>query len=314
MYFDKGTLFMLSSSRREIQSVDVGLSLLRRAKSELHVPIAASVCGSLSNMDEWKNLCGAVAAAGADLIQLDLLYSFCLSAVNTESDFRRIVSLANEVQDITGRPVAVKLNAGIPTDNIITNLKGKKIGVTLLDSIKVGIPPCAKAPGNSCFRGVTEHAQCLATGRILYPLALLYTQELRKHGVGPICSGGGVFTGDDAASLLLSGADVVQVATAICVYGFGVIENIISRLDELSTCRSGWFNEKGGMFLESLGFSENKIERGKVEPIDVSKCEECVERTCQKTVMCGSGTRACEGCGLCIDVCPKKNEHFVTGD
>lgn len=313
MVFRDSTLYMLSSLQREIMSVDQGLRLLRESKKNVPVPIIASVCGQCEEFDAWKNACDAMATAGADMIQLDLLYSVGLADNAEGKSLNEIVSLAEEVRDSTGKPVMIKLSAKIPIDTVIRDLRGKDVAVSLLDSIQVGIPAnvASEKTTFSEFYGVARHGRCLAAGKILYPLSLLYTQELSRNGIGPICAGGGVFRGQDAMGLLLSGASLIQIATAICIYGFDVISAIVSQLDEALKQENVFLHiSKGDLFRRTIGYRETETIKGVVERAAFEECKDCEERACEKTVMCGSKERVCEGCGLCIDVCPKKVAYF----
>jgi dihydroorotate dehydrogenase len=62
---------------------------------------------------------------------------------------------------------------------------------------------------------------------------VLYKAYKITKGSIPIIGVGGVFSGDDAYSKILAGASLVQLYSSIIYQGFGVIEKINSRLNEL---------------------------------------------------------------------------------
>lgn len=306
MVLKDGTLYMLSSSQREIMNVENGLNLLEEAKKDVHIPLIASVCGSCNNMAEWHQICMSAADTGADMIQLDLIYSTRQGEHIDEKSFSSIIEFAERIKKSTCKPVMVKLSTNISIETAVKHLKGKDIAVSLLDSIRVGVPLDVTSKNYSRFRGINKHGKCLAAGKILYPLSLLYTQELHKNNVGPICAGGGVFNGNDAAGLLLSGASIVQTATAVCIYGHSIISKIIY---ELHNMLSNLDDTPRYSVRDIIGFAETEVVEGMIRQKDPKQCASCKEKACKKTIMCDS-KNGCEGCGLCIDICPNGNVYF----
>lgn len=311
MFFSNGTLYMLSSSQREIMPLDRGVRLIKEAHKRVSVPIIASVACAYEDSKDWEDTCNELIYAGADMIQMDLIYAIEFGKNLKEEPFKKIVNLAERIQAITKKTVMLKLSPNIALETVKKYLINKEIAVNLLDSIPVGIPIDINSKGFSHFRGVKRHGRCLAAGKILYPLSLLYTQELSKVGIGPICAGGGIFKGEDAVALLLSGAKIVQVATAVCIYGFSAITKIISSINDISQQHGIDFSSDVGIpRIENIGEKETEVIEGRVIYHSLEECAVCEEKPCKSTIMCGSRKKGCEGCGICIDVCPKGVTFF----
>lgn len=308
MVFEDGVLYMQSSSRREILSVERGVNLIKECKKKVDIPIIASISGRLEDLNGWENLCEKAANAGADMIQIDTFYCVGLGNYVDETTFSELVNMSEDIQNKIGVPVIIKITPNVHVHVVAKVLKNRKIGVSLLDSLPVGIPPDIYSSNYSIFRGVEQHGKCLAAGKILFPLSLLYTQTLYRYGIGPICAGGGVFNVKDALSLLISGATVIQIATAVCVFGFRIIPKILNDLDKLTEHYKNIdrlrinFHRKIGD--ETIAI-EGKIIRKRLE------CDVCDDPLCEYPIMCGDRERGCEGCGICIDVCPHKKTKFI---
>jgi len=229
VHYRDGTLYMLSSCRREFLGVEHGEFLTAQAKSETSLPVVASAAGDVGHFDEWASALKRLSAAGADMLQLDTLYCFASDGQDATRTLRLLRIFAEEVQRDLACPVVLKLTPEVPVETAKAVLTGTPVGLVILDSLAVGLPvdPLSNSPA---FRGVQSFGPCRAAGRILFPLVTLYAQELGAMFPGRLCAGGGIFSDRDAAWILNLGATCVQVATAICVFGFRRLSDIVSGL------------------------------------------------------------------------------------
>ena len=309
MLFKDGTLYMLSSSRREILNIEDGLKLISLCRKNLKIPIIASVCGLYKEPEEWQEICKLAIGAGANTVQLDTIYSIGLSKDINKSVFNGIVNISEDIQQFLKKPILLKINPNDSVQMIMNCLKNKKIALSLLDSIPVGIPLDINSKNYIQFRGIKQAGDCLAAGKILFPLSLHYTQKLYRAGIGPICAGGGIFNANDAMALLISGAQTFQIATVICVYGFGVIQKILNDLDKIT-----YKNKKYTLIKKRQEFHKHIGEYTIAIPGQVirgkNNCGKCKQSPCERTIMCGNRQKDCEGCGICIDVCQQKKAKF----
>jgi dihydroorotate dehydrogenase (fumarate) len=129
----------------------------------------------------------------------------------------------------------------------------------------------------------------------------------------PIAASGGVANGLDVAKLLLVGAQVVQVCSAVVMRGYGAIGELIEALEQ---------------YMETHGYDRIADVRGRtcgriltlhdvdrsfatIALIDDARCTRCdtcyrvcvydaVAKTDDYTVI----AEECDGCGLCAELCP----------
>jgi len=308
MVFKDGVLYMQSSSRREILDMKRGISLIKNCKESVDIPIIASVSGQYENLEDWEELCEKAAEAGADMIQIDTFYCVGLGNYVDESTFNDLISMSEDIQEKIGKPVIIKITPNVHVQIAAKVLKNRKIGVSLLDSLPVGVPLDIYSSNYSIFRGVKQHGKCLAAGKILFPLSLFYTQTLYRSGVGHICAGGGIFNANNALSLLISGAKAVQIATVVCVYGFSIISKILTDLDRITNHYTN-IDRLRADFHKLIGNETIAID-GRVVRKEV-ECRMCNDPLCENPIMCGDREKGCEGCGICIDVCPHRKARFV---
>lgn len=308
VFVKDGTAYIQSSSNREILNVNAGVKLIEESKKTIDIPVIASVCGLYENPKEWANMCKAAKDAGADIVQLDTIYSVGLGNPIDRMVFSDLVSMAENIQTSIGKPVIIKISPNIHVQIAAEILKDRKLGISLLDSLPVGIPPDSHSTNFSLFRGIKQHGTCLATGKVLFPLSLLYTQILYRSRAGPICAGGGVFNYSDALNLLVSGAKLIQIATSVCLYGFNMIRRILNDLEKITDHYKNLDQLRIG-FHSVIG-NETKVTYGKVIRKD-AECGECDVLSCESAIMCGDRDNGCEGCGVCIDICPQGKARFV---
>jgi len=301
MFWQDRILYMLSSTRREFLSCEDGERLLSQSKQEVDIPIIASAAGSLDHAEEWLEALSRLASSGADLLQMDTFYAIPSNPDLLRHTIAQLAAFAVQAQQSCKKGILLKLSPDIPADTAYTALKGTNLGVSLLDSIRCGIP-VNPTTGNPAFRGVSAPGRCRAAGKILYPLALLYTQRLGGIAAGRLCAGGGVFTIDDAVGLLASGATCIQIASAVCVYGFDIIGTLVSALHQRAelplSAQPSWIPQA----------TETTVLPGHV--YSCHKEAPCGQPACIKTIMCDREDGECEACGLCIDVCPLGNAYF----
>jgi dihydropyrimidine dehydrogenase (NAD+) subunit PreA len=155
------------------------------------------------------------------------------------------------------------------------------------------------------------------------PIALHMTAEIARdpdtYGL-PISGIGGVTTWRDAAEFMALGAGNVQVCTAAMVYGFKIVEEMISGL-------SNWMDEKGYRTLDDFTgratrnvtdwqyLNLNYITKARIDQDLCIKCGRChiacEDTSHQAITKQKDGVRhfevmddECVGCNLCVNVCP----------
>ena len=138
----------------------------------------------------------------------------------------------------------------------------------------------------------------------------------------PISGIGGVTNWRDAAEFMALGAGNVQVCTAAMVYGFKIVEEMISGL-------SNWMDEQGYRSLDDFVGKASRnvtdwqylnleyITKARIDQDLCIKCGRChiaCEDGAHQAIRIGQGANGhrtftvindeCVGCNLCLHVCP----------
>ncbi|MCX8163166.1 MAG: dihydroorotate dehydrogenase [Candidatus Micrarchaeota archaeon] len=169
-----------------------------------------------------------------------------------ENSVERFVLLAKKIEKI--KPVMIELDASCP------NVKGKLFcscassAAELVSAVKkeVKIPISIKLSaavadigqiakecqdaGADCITAINT-IPCMAidvwarkpiltnkygglSGQAIFPIALRAVNQIREYCTIPIIGGGGVYSGEDAAAMLMAGANAVSVGSALYRYKF----------------------------------------------------------------------------------------------
>jgi len=238
-----------------------------------HFPNHAIIASLMvESREEWHQIIKDVENSGADGIELNFgcPHGMCErgmgSAVGQEpAVLQTIVEWVMEVAQI---PVITKLTPNIShiVDPGLAAVRGGSDAISLINTLKsiVGIDLDTYAPYPVVDGKGTNGGYC---GPAVKPIALDMVKELAKHPEikdTPISGIGGIETWRDAVEFILLGAGSVQVCTAVMHYGFGIVREMKSGLEQ---------------FMLDKGY----------ETID--RIPEIIEENCV-------------GCNLCALVCP----------
>lgn len=138
----------------------------------------------------------------------------------------------------------------------------------------------------------------------------------------PITASGGVDTWEQAVQMMMWGADVVGVCTAVMWRGFRAAAKIASGIDRFVSKQGyGSVRDIVGLSLEYLtGTGALEFSQGYAQ-IDQAKCTNC--GACLKPAHCNAVSRVdevvtvdpdrCIGCGVCPTLCRYDAIEMVTG-
>ena len=219
-----------------------------------------------------------------------------------------ITKLTPNVTDVR-RPARAAKNGGTDAVSLINTINS----ITNVDLDLMAPMPTIDGKG-------THGGYC---GPAAKPIALHMVAEIARdpetYGL-PISGIGGVTTWRDAAEFMALGAGNVQVCTAAMVYGFKIVEEMISGL-------SNWMDEKGYATLDDFSgravrnvtdwqyLNLNYITKPKIDQDKCIKCGRChiacEDTSHQAITKQKDGVRhfevmddECVGCNLCVNVCP----------
>jgi dihydropyrimidine dehydrogenase (NAD+) subunit PreA len=224
----------------------------------------------------------------------------------------------------TNMPVIVKLtpNVGDIRQPARAAKEGGADAVSLINTINsiIGVDLDVMAPEPHTDGKGTHGGYC---GLAVKPIALNMVAEIARdpetRGL-PISGIGGITTWRDAAEFMALGSGNVQVCTAAMTYGFKIIEELTSGLEN-------WMDSKGyasiddfvGMAVPNVTdwqyLNLNHIVKAKIDQDKCIKCGRChivcEDTSHQAITSMVDGQRhfevideECVGCNLCVSVCP----------
>ncbi len=280
-----------------------------KAKKELSIPVIANI--DCYNYQESIRISKMFAEAGADALEIKACPTGELSLAG------------NSYQDVIGKvltglkaeikiPITVKL-VGQLDDPVKTALYLEKAGangITLFNRLAaLDIDIETEAPilhgGYAGHGGLWAIYYSLRWISALYPATKL-----------PICGSGGVYTGEDVAKYILSGACSVAICTSILLNGYEIIDRIKAELTK-------WMEKKNYNTIEEFigkavyrvkGNEDINREKRVTAWINDDRCSLCggCFRSCFHGAIdfsadyCRVKPEICKGCGLCLHVCPLK--------
>jgi dihydropyrimidine dehydrogenase (NAD+) subunit PreA len=289
----------------------------------------------------WRELAQGVAAAGADLLELN--FSCPQMAIEGAGhkigqQYDLLERYTRVVKDSVKIPVMAKMTPNI-TDILPPSIAAKHGGADAISAIntlraitEVGLDTLAPKPtiqGRGSISGFS--------GPAVKPIALRFVAELAqsKELSLPVSGIGGLETWQDAAMFLLMGASNLQVTTGIMHYGYRIIEPLCEGLaDYLESKGLASVRDLVGRGLpQTVDPSEHHQAKHVISKVDADKCIGC--GLCH--VVCYDGANQamqfdreqrkarvegdlCVGCLLCQHVCPvwdcitsEETDHAVTG-
>ena len=198
------------------------ISLIKSAKSELSIPVIASV--NCVSSHEWLYFLKKIEAAGADAIELNIFYfpaDFSNSSKKIEKRYLKIIEKAKATVDI---PIIVKMS------QYFTNLGDMilKVADTGIDGIAL-FNRFYKPDINLDKKEITTADIFSSPHEYVIPLQWV---ALMKDRVGTnLAASTGIHDGEAFVKLLLAGANVNYIVSALFKNGAEVISDILAYLD-----------------------------------------------------------------------------------
>ncbi|GJM30339.1 MAG: dihydropyrimidine dehydrogenase subunit B [Cyclobacteriaceae bacterium] len=286
------------------------------------------IIGSLmvESREEWHQIVRDVENAGVDGLELNFgcPHGMCErgmgSAVGQEPKLLELIT--SWVKEVARTPVIVKLTPNITdiTDAARAANQGGADAISLINTIQslMGVDIDRMVPYPVVDGKSTNGGYC---GPAIKPIALNMVRNCAQLGAEklPISGIGGIENWRDAVEYLLLGAETVQVCTAVMHYGFGIIRELLSGLDDyLKNKNIHDVSEIVGKAVANTTTWENlNLNYQVVAAIDNSKCIQCqlcytaCEDGAHQAIGLTENNRIpyiieenCVGCNLCAIVCP----------
>ena len=303
------------------------MEIFRRLKERYPTKfILASIMGQ--NEKEWEELSRRCEENGADAIELNFSCPNMMDG-GLGSDIGQVPELVERFTAAarrgTGIPILAKLTPNVARMSPAAEaaLRGGANGIAAINTIKsiIGVNPHTyiSAPAVHGMSAVGGYS-----GNAVKPIALRFIAEL---GQNPELKGmhlsamGGVENWSDALEFILLGAGSVQVTTAVMQYGYRIIDDLKSGLNNY-LAEKGFrsVNEVRGLALDSVSETTDVLERDTVvfprflreKCIGCGRCAvSCADgghqaiRLTEDRIPLLDGSK-CVGCHLCVLVCPQR--------
>lgn len=294
-----------------------------------HNAVVSSIAGK--NKEQWIDFAKRSEDAGADGIELNFSCphgmperGMCLAiGQNNEA----IYELCGWVRNVTKLPVLAKLTPAV-ADIRIPAKAAKDAGINGVCVINT-IPSIISFDLDNLVGKPTVNNKFTNggySGAAVKPIALYMVASIaREKSLNlPISGTGGITDWRDAAEFLALGATSLQICTAVMLNGFGIINDLVSGLNNyLSEKNMNSVNELIGAGVSRfVSWNELSAAPKSIAEIDSSKCigcQKCVtscrdgghQAICSAKVPVIDAAK-CDGCGLCPLVCPKGSIKMKT--
>jgi dihydroorotate dehydrogenase (NAD+) catalytic subunit len=216
------------------------------------VPLIANIIGL--NADQFASIAREIAPLKPDLFEVNLSTPTFLSLRGKlfAEDEKEVQEILDSVKNEIGNtPMLVKLTPNVPNigEIALAAVKAGADGITAINTVGPGMAIDLK----SRMPILAAHKGGLS-GRGIKPIAVRCIAEIYEslEGRVPIIGTGGVFTGEDAIELLLAGASLIGIGSAVSYRGASVFRTVCEEIE--SWCEAEGVKElselTGGMHRE----------------------------------------------------------------
>lgn len=227
----------LSMDRFRYRSgLDLYLEQVGALKQALEIPVIASLNGI--GMNSWVEVGRELEQAGADALELNVYYIAADAEQSPETIEGRFLYLLKSLREAVSLPIAMKISpyfCALPA--FVRKLEAAGAGGVVLFNrfFQPDIDLGTLAPTDQhMLSGVSERL-----------LAMRWTSILHGRSGLSLAGNGGVYTWEDALKMILAGADVVNLTSALLRQGPGCLTDILAGIE-------AWMDEKGYRSLREI--------------------------------------------------------------
>ena len=204
------------------------LDLLRRAKDELRVPVIASLNGA--TVGGWTRYARLLADAGADALELNIYLvaaDITMSSTSVEEQYIHLVESVRATIDI---PLAVKIGPYFSSVGAMARrlVDAGADGLVLFNRFYLPDFDLDELE-------VVPHLTLSSPGSIQLPLR--WIAILHNRTAAYLAASSGVHDATDAVKLILAGADVVMMTSALLQHGPEHLATVLTGLQR-------WFDDR----------------------------------------------------------------------
>ncbi len=225
-----------------VVGLDTYLQNIELAKKSVDVPIIASLNGS--GLGDWIRFAPLMESAGADALELNIYFVPTDPDITGEQVEARYLELVAAVRETIRIPLSIKLG---PFFSSLPNF-ARSLAAAGADGLVLFNRFLQPDIDVTTFE-VTPRLVLSTRDELRLPLR--WIAILRSQLSVSLAASSGTHTGEDAAKLLLAGADVVTMASALLKFG---PEHLTTVLQELTA------------YLDAKGFATVDDMRGTLAP------------------------------------------------
>ncbi len=289
-----------------------------------HRPLWASIMDAPVK-SHWQRLAEAMQEAGVDALELNVSCPHGMPSKGMGAFIGQNAQLTGEVvswvKEVASVPLVVKLTPNV-TDITDIAQAASDHGADALCAVNtvsglIGVDvetltPLPTVGAVSTYGGYS--------GPGIKPIALRCVAQIAKATGLPVSGLGGLTTWEDAVEFLAVGASTVQVGTAVMWHGYGVIETLTQGLKHyLATRELAHVTAIVGAALPKIVEFPDMPLTPRVQAqihATCNGCLRCVTACADGGYQAITGVKGeqvivdgklCDGCGLCVMVCPRSS-------
>lgn len=229
---------IISTEHWMLNAVGVPDAGPEKAKEEIEgylrehpVPLIANIIGL--NTEQFASIARHIAPLKPDLFEVNLSTPTFLNLRGKlfAEDEREVAEILGAVKREIGKiPMFVKLTPNVPNigEIAVAAVKAGADGITAINTVGPGmaIDLRSRLPILSAHKGGLS-------GPGIKPIAIRCVAEIYEatEGKVPIIGTGGIFTGEDAIEMMLAGASLVGIGTAVSYRGADVFANVCREME-----------------------------------------------------------------------------------
>ena len=268
---------------------------------------------------DWARQAKELSLAGADALELHFNTPGVAVAKDRIFDYYQLIRHCTSlIRNAAGKGVKVMVKLAVESCDVLTSMRAAQAA----GADAVG--PTARWKAfcmDLDWRRTQPRPGAGYGGTQANPIVCYAVAEGRNNGISiPMYAGGGVFSFDQAARLIMAGSDCVQLGALACSGGTTACKKLIGDLER-------WMDRAGYPDLESLRGDALKLfnmssdfakarqnalgDAYQAAQVDEDKCVGCGRwlDVCWHEGIALAGKKAqktgrCIGCGYCFQVCP----------
>lgn len=203
---------------------------IARFREVCDAPFIANIVGGV--IEDYEKIAEEVVKMNPDIIEVNI------SCPNVEDELGKPMAcsisksseVTKKVRKIVGKiPMIVKLSPNV--EDIVSIARGVMEagadGITAINTVGPGM-----AIDIDAGAAILANKSGGLSGPAIKPLAVKYVHDIYKNLKCPIIGTGGILTGRDAIEIMMAGATLVGVGSAVYYRGQDVFEKIVNEMNE----------------------------------------------------------------------------------